>query len=96
MGQKLRLRPVMLVLASLLIHGCATSSVVDCSKGVGQNGCVPGTEQYEEMVRKKQEAESVAVVDDIRCQAFGARGTPGYAACRRRATEDSEFLNSSH
>lgn len=95
--EKLRARSAMLVLASVLIQGCATQSQsVDCSKGVGQNGCVPGTHEYEEMQEKKQGAASAAAVDDARCQAFGARGTPAYMQCRRSAKEDSEFMNSSH
>ena len=69
-------------------------SSVDCSKGVGQSGCVPGTTQYEDMMEKKKEAASTAAVDDTRCLAFGARGTTGYVECRRRAAEDTKFFNS--
>ena len=90
----MRLRPVILLLVGLLFHGCATTTPVDCSKGVGQNGCVPGTTQYEDMMEKKKEAASTAAVDDTRCLAFGARGTTGYVECRRRAAEDTKFFNS--
>ncbi len=95
MGWKLRLRPVTLLLASFLFYGCtSTTPKVDCSNGVGQNGCVPGTTQYENMMEQKKEAASAAAVDDTRCLAFGARGTTGYAECRRRAVEDTKFFDS--
>ena len=90
----MRLAPLILVLASVLISGCASQSV-DCTMGVGHNGCVPGTKEYEEMEQKQQDAKMAAEVDDARCQSYGARGTPGYLECRRRATEDQQSLKPS-
>ena len=83
----MRLTPLMLLLIGLFISGCAGNSV-DCTLGVGHSGCAPGTKGYEEMEQKKQDAKATAEIDDARCQAYGARGTPGYFDCRRRATED--------
>jgi hypothetical protein len=83
----MHLTPLMLVLASVLISGCAGHSV-DCTMGVGHDGCAPGTKEYDEMEQKQQDAKTTAEIDDARCQAYGARGTPGYVECSRRATED--------
>ena len=83
----MHLTPLMLVLASVLISGCAGHSV-DCTMGVGHDGCAPGTKEYDEMVQKQQDAKMTTEIDDARCQAYGAPGTPGYVECRRRTTED--------
>jgi len=91
----MRLTPFMLLLASVLVSGCAGHSV-DCTMGVAQDGCPPGTKGYEEMEQKRQDAKTAAEIDDARCQAYGARGTPGYVDCRRRATEDQPLLKPSH
>lgn len=91
----MRLSPLMLVLATVLISGCA-SHPIDCSKGVGQNGCVPGTSEYDEMEQKHEETKVTAEIDDARCQAYGARGTPGYIDCRRRAAQDQRLLKRSN
>ena len=91
----MHLTPLMLVLASVLISGCAGHSV-DCTMGVGHDGCAPGTKEYDEMEQKQQDAKTTAEIDDARCQAYGARGTPGYVDCRRRATEDQPLLKPSH
>jgi hypothetical protein len=76
-----------ILLATVLVSGCA-SHPVDCSKGAGQNGCLPGTDQYEQMKMEQEDAQTTAEIDDARCQSYGARGTPAYADCRRRASSD--------
>ncbi len=83
--------PLILLLASPLIAGCA-SHPVDCSMGAGQNGCLPGTAQYEEMVQQQQDAKTAAEIDYARCSAYGAPGSPANAECRRRATADQQLL----
>jgi hypothetical protein len=82
-----------LLLSSVLVSGCA-SHTVDCSKGVGQHGCLPGTDEYEQMKIEREDAQTTAEIDDARCQSYGARGTPAYADCRRRAISD--LGNESH
>ena len=79
------------VLASVLISGCAGHSI-DCTMGAGHNGCLPGTKEYDEMEQKQLDTKTAAEIDDARCQAYGARGTPRYVECRRRATEDQPLL----
>jgi hypothetical protein len=87
----MRLVSLALILAGALTAGC-TSQSIDCSRGVGHNGCIPGTIEYDEMARVQRDAKTTAEIDDARCQAFGRRGTPGYLDCRRRAAEDQPLL----
>ncbi len=96
-GVEMRLTPAMLVLASILISGCASQSV-DCAMGVGHNRCTPGTKEYEQMMQKQQDqqdAKTAAEIDDARCRSYGAPGSPEYVECRRRATEDQRLLGPS-
>ena len=83
----MRLGPLILVLGSVLVHGCASASV-DCTKGVGQNGCVPGTKEYEQMLQIQQHEKTTSEIDDARCRSFAQLGSPAYAECRRRAAQD--------
>src|ERR1019366_3838307 len=74
-GVEMRLTPAMLVLASILISGCASQSV-DCAMGVGHNRCTPGTKEYEQMMQKQQDqqdAKTAAEIDDARCRSYGRR-----------------------
>jgi hypothetical protein len=91
----MRLTLFIWVLASVFISGCAGHSI-DCTMGAGRNGCVPGTKEYDEMEQKQLDAKTAAEIDDARCQAYGARGTPRYVDCRRRAMEDQPMLKPSH
>ena len=76
-----------ILVSAVLVSGCA-SHPVDCSKGAGQNGCLPGTQEYEQMKMEREDAQTTAEIDDARCQSYGARGTPAYADCRRKANSD--------
>jgi hypothetical protein len=93
-GSLIRLTFLMLVLTSGLVAGCAGHSV-DCSMGAGQNGCVPGTGEFEEMTQQKQDALTSAEIDDARCQAFGEAGSAAYAECRRKMLADKRSVESS-
>ena len=86
----MRFGSLMLLLVGLFISGCAGHSV-DCTLGVGNNDCAPGTKGYEEMEQKQQDAKTIAEINDARCQVYGARGTPGYSDCRRRAAKDQSL-----
>src|SRR5664279_6509146 len=82
----MRLAPLLLMLTSILISGCASQSV-DCTMGAGHNGCTPGTKEYEQMVQLQQDAKSTAEIDDAVCRSFGAEpGSTAYAECRRKRT----------
>jgi hypothetical protein len=88
----MRLAPLMLVLTSILISGCASQSV-DCTMGVGHKGCAPGTKEYEEMVQQQQDVKTVAEIDDARCRSYGSQpGSPAYVECRRRTALDRELF----
>lgn len=88
----MRLAPLMLVLASLLMSGCA-SQTVDCSMGAGHNGCAPGTKEYEQLMQQQQDAKSEGAIDDAACRSFGAQpGTPAYATCRRKRAADRHMF----
>jgi hypothetical protein len=92
----MRLAPIMLVLTSILISGCASDSV-DCTMGAGHNGCKPGTKEYEQMVEQQQDAKSIAEIDDAVCRSFGAEpGSTAYAECRRKRTGDRQMFEQSH
>jgi hypothetical protein len=80
----MRLAPHMLVLAAILLAGCA-GHPSDCTLGVASSDCKPGTEAYEKMMQDKQDTRTEAEIDDARCRAYGAaRGSADYIACRRK------------
>ena len=88
----MRLAPLLLMLTSILISGCA-SHPVDCTMGAGHNGCAPGTKEYEQMVQLQQDAKSAAEIDDTVCRSFGAEpGSKAYAECRRKRTGDRQLF----
>jgi len=91
----MRLAPLMLVLTSILISGCAGHSV-DCTMGVGHNGCTPGTKEYEEMMQRQQnaqDAKTVDTIDDTLCRSYGAEpGSTAYAECRRKRSGDRQLF----
>jgi hypothetical protein len=88
----MRLAPLLLMLTSILISGCASQSV-DCTMGAGHNGCTPGTKEYEQMVHLQQDAKSTAEIDDAVCRSFGAEpGSTAYAECRRKRTGDRQLF----
>jgi hypothetical protein len=92
----MRLAPLMLVLMSILISGCAGHSV-DCTMGAGYNGCTPGTKEYEQMVQQLQDAKSSDDIDDAVCRSFGAEpGSTAYAECRRKRTGDRQLFDPPH
>jgi hypothetical protein len=88
----MRLAPLMVVLASVLVASCASQSV-DCSMGAGHNGCTSGTKEYEQMVQQQQDAKALAEIDDAMCRSYGAEpGSPAYAECRRKKTGDRQIF----
>jgi hypothetical protein len=91
----MRLTPLLLLLANILMVGCARQSV-DCTMGAGHNGCAPGTkeyEQYEQMVQQHQDAKTADEMDDTLCRSYGAQpGTAGYTECRRKRAGDRQMF----
>jgi hypothetical protein len=88
----MRLTPLMAVLISVGMAGCASHSV-DCTKGAGQNGCTPGTQEYEQMMQRQQAEKSSDYIDDAVCQSMGAQpGSTAYDECRHKRTEDSQMF----
>jgi hypothetical protein len=87
----MRLAPLLLVLTSILISGCAKHSV-DCTMGVGQNGCTPETPEYKQMLQQKQDAKMGDTIDEVLCRSYGEPGSTAYAECRRKRTEDRQLL----
>jgi len=88
----MRLASLMLVLATVVISGCAGHSV-DCSLGAGRNGCAPGTKEYEQMMQRQQDAKSEDEIDDATCRSFGVEpGSTAYAECRRKRTADRQMF----
>ena len=90
MAPTIRIQTAQLVLACALIAGCAHNAG-DCSKGTGQDGCAPGTAEYEEMIQRQKDAKAVDEIDDVRCQALSAPGSPAYSECRRKAAADRQL-----
>jgi len=89
----MRRAPLLLMLTSIAISGCASQSV-DCTLGAGRNGCAPGTKEYEQMVERQQEAKPGAEIDDAACRSYGAQpGSAAYAACRRKRTADRQMFD---
>ena len=77
----MRLTPLMLVLASILIAGCAGHSV-DCAVGVGHSDCAPDTAGHEVVKQEQQADKSVAAIDDAKCSAYTDPGSAAYNQCR--------------
>jgi hypothetical protein len=85
----MRLAPLMLVLANVLILAGCVEHPVDCTMGAGHNGCAPGTKEYEQMMQQQQDEKSAAEIDDAACRSFGAQpATAAYAECRRKRASD--------
>jgi hypothetical protein len=82
----MRMAPLYLGLASLLIVGCAGHSF-DCVIGEARNDCAPGTAGNEKRVQQEQEAKDLSTIDDARCRAY-AKDAQSYLECRRRAAEN--------
>lgn len=78
------MRPVPLImLAGLLVAGCAGNSV-DCAVGSAHGNCAPGTEGHRQMLLQQQDDRTVAEIDDGTCRAYALPETADYAACRRK------------
>ena len=75
------------VLAGLLLAGCAGHSV-DCETGGSTKDCAPGTEGHARLVQQQRDNETVEGIDDARCRAFARPNSQAYLACRRRAEDD--------
>jgi hypothetical protein len=92
----MRLAPLMALLTSVVMSGCASHSV-DCTMGANHNGCTPGTKEYEQMMQRQQDAKSSDEIDDAVCRSFGAEpGTTAYADCRHKRTGDRQIFEPSH
>ena len=88
--------PLMLVLVSVLIAGCA-GNYADCATGVGHSNCPPGTEGYKRMKQAQQDAKAIVAIDDARCRSEGAEpGSEAYAKCRRSAIAAHQLFEPSH
>jgi hypothetical protein len=86
----------MVLLTSIVIAGCASHSV-DCTMGAGQNGCTPGTKEYEQMMQRQQDAKSSDEIDDAVCRSFGAEpGSMTYAECRHKRAGDRQLFEPTH
>ena len=82
----MRLVPLYLALASLLIAGCAGHSF-DCVIGEARSDCAPGTAGHEKKVQQEQETKTFSAIDDARCRSY-AKDAQSYLECRRKAAED--------
>lgn len=92
----MRITPRLLILTSIFISGCASQSV-DCTMGVGHNGCTPGTKEYEQKIQQQQDEKASDNIDDTVCRSFGAEpGSTAYAECRRKRTEDRQLFEPPH
>ena len=82
----MRLTPFILMLASVLIGGCAGHSA-ECITGVAHPDRAPGSAGYEASALQQQTEKTLAAMDDARCRALGYEpGSQPFADCRRRAT----------
>ncbi len=91
-GTEMRLALPILLLASILIAGCARQTV-NCSMGAGHNGCLPGTNEYEQMVQRQQEEKTHDAMDDALCRSYGAQsGSAAYFECRRKRAADRRMF----
>jgi hypothetical protein len=82
----MRLAPSILMLASILIAGCAGHSA-ECITGVAHPDCAPGTAGHEASALQQETEKTFAAMDDARCRAFGYEpGSQAFADCRRRAS----------
>ena len=89
---EMRLTLLMLLLANILMAGCARQSV-DCTMGAGHNGCTPGTQEYEQMVHRQQDAKTDDEMDDALCRSYGAQpGSAVYNECRRKRAGDRQMF----
>ena len=88
------MRSIFMPLASFLLSACVGHSA-DCSAGAGQNGCVPGTKEYEQLQQTREnsrDAKLTAEIDDARCFSYGPRTSSAYAECRRKAADEQRLL----
>jgi hypothetical protein len=92
---EMRLTLLTLLLASILMAGCARQSV-DCTMGAGHNGCAPGTKEYEQMVQRQQQqqdAKTADEMDDALCRSYGTQpGSAAYNECRRKRAGDRQIF----
>jgi hypothetical protein len=89
----MRLTPLILVLAGVLMAGCAGHSA-DCALGTSVRGdCAPGTEGHARMMQQQQDAKATAAIDDARCRSYGGDpGSPAYIECRRQKMSDRKLF----
>jgi hypothetical protein len=81
----MRLAPLYLGLAILLLVGCARSTF-DCAIGEPRSDCAPGTAGAEKRMQQQQDAKTFNTIDDARCRSF-AKDSQSYLDCRRKAAE---------
>jgi hypothetical protein len=92
LGDQMRLTLPILLLTSILIAGCARQSF-NCTSGAWCNGCVPGTNEYEQMVQRQQEEKTHDAMDDALCRSYGAQpGSAAYIECRRKRAGDRRMF----
>jgi hypothetical protein len=88
----MRPTPLVLLLTAIFVAECARQSV-NCTKGAGSNGCVPGTKEYQQMEQRQQDAKMNDAMDDALCRSCGAQpGSPAYAECRRKRAGDRRMF----
>ena len=86
----MRLAPLIVLLAGVLMAGCAGNSV-DCAVGSAHGNCAPGTEGHRLMVQQQQYDKNVGEIDDAACRSYAQPGSPAYAECRRQRDADRKF-----
>jgi len=89
----MRLTPLILMLASVLLAGCAGHSA-DCTLGTTvRSDCAPGTEGHARMMQQQQDVKATAAIDDARCRSYGGEpGSPAYMECRRQKNSDRKVF----
>jgi hypothetical protein len=78
----MRLAPLYLGLAILLLVGCARSTF-DCAIGEPRSDCAPGTAGAEKRMQQEQDAKTFNAIDDARCRSFAKDSKAIWTAATR-------------
>jgi hypothetical protein len=84
----MRLMAGLLMTVGIIVTGCASQND-KCAMPVARADCPAGTAGYEEQQQQKQDAQTLATIDDARCRSFGDQpASPAYARCRANLTAE--------